>query len=214
MHGWEQLPRVWLRTKHTPPSVAAHRWGPRLGGACRVFGEPSGHAGWTALTARSDVATGSPPLNGRRAGRKTQACEIHFVLRNPWSSWTLPYRTTFPRWVQSSSNNSSRAVRAHSSLQALCSTLPNTTDLRANLNVPSSWGTGQWRHLTEGGNQGTSVEMCDDEGELSLTFRTRRVSRTAAHWEQCCARTAARWKSMKLSGWDRSWVAHKGPCIS
>lgn len=141
MYGWEQLHRVWPRARHLPPSAVAHKEGPGLGAPCIVFGEPSDHAGWIALTHRLDVLTGSPPLNGRRAETKTRDKSNTFLLYEYSMYLNCSSCTVFPRWVQSSSSSSSRTVRAHSSLQALCSTLPIITHLRTNLRVPSSWNT-------------------------------------------------------------------------
>ncbi len=89
MYGWEQLHRVWPRTKHLPPSVVTHREGPKLDGPCTVSGEPSGHAGWTTLRHWSDVLTGNLPLNGRRAETKTETYKIQFFFMNTQLSWTF-----------------------------------------------------------------------------------------------------------------------------
>lgn len=42
--------------------------------------------------------------------------------------------------------------------------------------------------------------------QLPVTFRTRKVSKTAAHWEDFWASRAAPWKLTKLSGCARSYI--------
>lgn len=138
MYGWEQRHRVWQRAKHLPPWVVAHREGPGLDGPCIVFEEPPGHAGWITQRRHSDALTENLLLNRRRA--ETKAEKYQYTMSYEYSVQLNFYaHTVFPRWVQSSSSNSRRTVRAHSSLQALCSTLPNTTHLRTNLKFPMSW---------------------------------------------------------------------------
>lgn len=202
MYGWEQLHRVWLRAKQLLPSVVTHREGPGLDGPCIVFGEPSGHVGWTAPRRRSDALTRNLPLNGRRAKTTAEAYQIHFLFTNVRFSWTFPLVPCFPgecRAPAATSVGQSETTAPSRLSAALCLTPP--------ISAQTSRSPAAGTHRNE--NDLTFKRMrklwnANAEPELSFTFRTSRVRRIAAHWEHLCARRAALWKLMKLSGWDWS----------
>ncbi len=203
---WEQLHTVWPRAKHLLPSAVAHREGPELGGSCKVFGEPSGPEGWTAPRHRSDVLTGNLPLKRRRAETKTEAHLKHVFFMNIQFSCTFHLVPCFRGGCRAAAATTAGLSEptARSRLSAaLCLTPPTSAQtsrfpaagMHSNGNEMTFIGV---RKLT------TNTELDDEEPEISLTFRTSRVSRMAAHWEDVCARRAALWKSMKLSGLDWS----------